>query len=346
MALSEEQLAIRSTGLGGTDMVAICGESNYRSPIDVYLEKRHAMGLPIKMEPPAPFMGNERTEWGHILEPILAKRYAEETGCKLVEPDTFRHPDIDWLMGTPDRLVFNYEGLQIQDGMTARVLNAHTGEEIVIKDLQKIWEGKSHGFMGAKEYDLHLMEVPDDKRIQVATYMALTGCKQADLSALIDTHIYRVFHIPHDQQVEDYLLEEGELFWKRIKDGVEPEPDGTKGFSKYLAARFKLHTADMIEMPMECAKHIATYKAARADRKAADGVMKLAQQEIQLAIGGHQGLLLGRKPVATWKRRQKGTVSHGKLATHLRDIHGMTDLEFECEKDKFTGEPIRDFKVK
>lgn len=351
MALSEQQLAVRATGLGGTDILAICGENDYRSAIDVYLEKRHGLGLPIPTAPPEPFEGNERTEFGHILEPVLANRYASDTGMHLVEPKdeageniTFRHPDRPWHMGTPDRLCYDGD----IEFKPLHVLNAITGDAVghFIKTPSLIWEAKTHGMMAAKAYDLENMTVPDDKKIQVAWYRALTGVKEADLSVLIDTHFYRVFHIPHDQEVEDYLLEEGELFWKRIQDGVEPEPDGTKGFSRYLAQRFKLHTADMIEMPVECAKQIATYKAARADRKAADGVMKLAQQEIQLAIGGHQGLLLGRKPVVTWKRRQKGTVSHGKLSIHLRDLAGMTDLEFECEKDKFTGEPPRDFKVK
>jgi len=347
MALTQEQLAVRATGLGGTDMVAILGLSEYRSPIDVYLEKRHQLGLPINVAPPEPFMGNERTEWGHILEPFLADRYAQETGMRLIEPTTFRHPDVSWLMGTPDRLVFNPAWDDALDGTTCYVLNAETGEEIHIKNLQKLWEGKSHGFFGAKEYDLEAMQVPDDKRIQVAQYMALTGCQEADLSALIDTHLYRVFHIPHDQEVEDYLLEEGEIFWNKIQNGIEPEPDGTKGFSEYVAERFKLHTADMIEMPAECAKHIAEYKAARADMKAAEGRKKLAAQEIQLAIGGKQGLLgPNGKPVATWKRRERGSVSYGKLATYLRDVGGLTDLEFDEAKDKFTGEPIRDFRVK
>ncbi len=334
-------------------MVAVCGESNYRSPIDVYLEKRHAMGLPINIAPPAPFMGNERTAWGNILEPILADKYAEDTGMTLIEPKnelgeniTFRHPDIPWLMGTPDRLVFPAMDVVAQDGMVIKVLNAETGELWTRSNLQSIWEGKSHGFMGAKAYDMEAMEVPDDKRIQVAHYMALTGCKVAVLSALIDTHQYRVFHVPHDQEVEDYLLEEGALFWKKIVDGVEPDPDGTKSFNEYLAQRFKLHTADMVQISAETVQHIATYKAAKADKKAAEGIMALASQEIKLAIGPHTGLLNGRKPVVTWKRREKGSVSHSKLSTYMRDVSGMTDLEFDEVKKKFTGDPIRDFRVK
>lgn len=357
MALTEAQLKARSSGLGGTDMVAICGESNYRGPIDVYLEKRHGLGLKIPTAPPEPFEGNERTFWGHILEPVLAARYAEETGMTLLEPKneageniTFRHPDRPWHMGTPDRLVYECEEVsEAGDGDTLlNVLDALTGlqqQRYMIPD--KIWEGKSHGMMAAKAYDLENMTVPDDKKIQVAWYRALTGCHDADLSALIDTHMYRVFHLPHDQAVEDYLLEEAELFWKKIQDGVEPSPDGTKGFNDYLKIRFQKHVEDMIDMPIEIAAHIADYKAHRADKKVATGKMELAKQEIQLAIGHHQGLLRpDGKPAVTWKRKANGSTSYGKLADALRDRYDISDKDFDDAKDEFTGDPARDFRVK
>lgn len=356
MALSEAQQRARSSGLGGTDMTAICGENNYRSAIDVYLEKRHGIGLEIPTAPPKPFEGNERTFWGHLLEPVLADRYADDTGMTLIEPKdeageniSFRHPDRSWHMGTPDRLAYD-NSEEGENGMPSRlnVLNALTGEFVDLWFPAKIWEGKSHGMMAAKgKYDLDLMTVPDDKKIQVAWYRALCGVKEADLSALIDTHIYRVFHIPHDQAVEDYLLEEGELFWRKIQDGVEPSPDGTEGFGKYLKGRFRLHQEDMVEMPIECAAHLAEYKAARADKKAADGRMELAKQEIQLMIGHHQGLIApSGKTAVTWKRKSVGTTSYKDMSLHLRDRHGLTDMEYDEIRDEFTGEPVRDFRVK
>lgn len=353
MALTEAQLRARSSGLGGTDMVAICGETNFRSAIDVYLEKRHGIGLPIPVAPPKPFEGNERTEWGHILEPILAARFAADTGTTLIEPKneageniTFRHPDRSWHLGTPDRLVYDGNDCEFE---TMTVLDALTGDAVGwLKQPGLIWEGKSHGMMAAKDkYDLENMTVPDDKKIQTHWYGALTGCRTIVLSALIDTHIYRVFHIPHDQAVEDYLLEEAELFWRKIQEGIEPLPDGTKGFGEYLKGRFRLHQEDMIEMPLEVAPMLSEYKMARADKKVAEGRMELAKQEIQLAIGHHQGLVApSGKTAATWKRRAVGSTSYGKLATHLRDLHGMLDTEFDEAKAEFTGEPQRDFRVK
>jgi len=328
-------------------MVAICGESPYRGPIDIYLEKRHGLGLPIDTAPPKPFEGNERTEWGHILEPVLAKRYADDTGLSLVEPAvTYRSPKYHWMLGTPDRLCYR-EPPQLEPEGGVVALNSETGEVVHLGDPFRIWEAKSHGMMAAKKYDLENMEVPDDKKIQVAWYRALLGVKEAQLSALIDTHIYRVFHIPHDQAVEDYLLEEAELFWKKVEEGVEPEPDGTEMFSEYLKGRFKKHTEDMIDIEVETLSDIAAYKAARADKKAADGRMELAKQRIQLAIGHHQGLLLPTgKPAVTWKRKARGSTSYAKFVEHLRDEFGVSDRRFEELKEEFTGEPTRNFLVK
>ncbi len=349
--LTEQQLEVRSTGLGGTDLVAICGESPYRSPIDVYLEKRVGLKLPVDMEAPNPFEGNERTLWGNVLEPVLAERYAEDTGLSLVEPThTLRHPDREWHLGTPDRFAY-VQGEMVEACKTPiGCVDASSGKQALYPQPIKIWEGKTHGHFGGKAYDLKDMEVPDEKRIQVASYMALTGCKEADLSALFDTHLYRVFHIPHDQEVEDYLLEEGELFWQRIQEGNPPEPDGSKSFSRYLAQRFKLHTADMVEVPSEeIGGQIERYKHAREMKKDADEWMVVCKQKIQEAIGAHAGLLNDEgKPAVTWKRKAVGSTSWGKVAKALRDryAYGMSDEEFERLVEEFTGEPQRLFLVK
>ena len=347
MALSEAQLRARCSGFGGTDMVAICGESNYRGPIDVYLEKRHGLGLPIPTAPPSSFAGNERTDWGHILEPVIAQKYADDTGLHLVEPPmTFRHPELSWMLGTPDRLCYEEPPpLEPTDG--PMVLDASTGAELYLGNVLRIWEGKTHGMMAAKKYDLENMSVPDDKKIQVAWYRALTGIKEAELSALIDTHLYRVFRIEHDQAVEDYLLEEAELFWKKIQDGVEPEPDGTEMFSDYLKGRFARQVDDMVEVDAETLREIASYKVAKADKKVSVGKMDLAKQRIQLAIGHHQGLLLPTgKPAVTWKRKASGSCSYAKLAAELRDEGKISDKRFDELKDEYTGEPGRNFLVK
>lgn len=350
MTLTEAQLQARSSGLGGSDMAAVCGENPFKAPISVWLEKRAGLGLPIDMEPPEPFEENERASWGHILEPVLADRYEDDSGLQLFEPldddspVTFRHPDRPWHIGTPDRLCYD-------PGIGARpmkVLNAQTGYPVEDVGVPvRIWEAKTHGFFGGKAYDLAEMETPDQYRIQCAWYMALTECKQADLSALFDTHLYRVFHIPHDQDVEDALLEEGELFWKRIMDGNPPDPDGSDKFSDYLAQRFKLHTADMVEVSSaEVAEEIEMYKLARAQRKEAEERMAIHKQNLQEVIGASAGLLVDGNPAATWKRKGVGTTSYGKLAEHLRDLHGMTDDEFEEAKALHTGEPSRLFLVK
>lgn len=341
MNLTTEQ---RATGIGGTDMVAICGESPYRSAIDVYAEKRRGLGYDLDEEAPPAFEGNERTEWGNILEPLLADRYHADTGLLLVEPNSFRHPERPWQTGTPDRLAY---GPEDQPGDGIDLIDAATGEAIVINRPRKIWEGKSHGLHGGKGYDLAAMEVPDDKKIQVHWYAALVGCRSIDLSALIDTHIYRVFHVEHDQQVEDFLLEEGESFWKRITEGRPPEPDGSESFTRYLRHRFAKHATDMIEATPETIEAIESLRALREHKKKCEAKIDKLAQEIKIAVGHHMGAIgPDGKPLVTWKRRERGSVSYSKALADLRDRCGVADEVFEQILDAHTGEPPRVFTVK
>ena len=54
----EQWIALRTTGIGGSDAGAIMGLNKYATPLTVYLAKKDF----------AHFTGNKATEWGNILE--------------------------------------------------------------------------------------------------------------------------------------------------------------------------------------------------------------------------------------------------------------------------------------
>lgn len=62
-------LNIRQTGIGGSELAAMLGLSEYKTPLDVYLEKTGQT---------APFTGNKNTERGNMQEPILAHYFGLE----------------------------------------------------------------------------------------------------------------------------------------------------------------------------------------------------------------------------------------------------------------------------
>ena len=70
----EEWLALRKTGIGGSDAGALCGLNAYRSPIHVYKDKTSE-----EIED----FDNESMRQGRDLEEYVAKRFTEETGLKV-----------------------------------------------------------------------------------------------------------------------------------------------------------------------------------------------------------------------------------------------------------------------
>ena len=85
MGLTAEQLATRSTGLGGSDAAVACGVSRWKTPYQLYLEKRGEV---------PPIEQTEPMRWGHLLEPLVRQEYSERTGRVVRLPsDTLRHPE-------------------------------------------------------------------------------------------------------------------------------------------------------------------------------------------------------------------------------------------------------------
>lgn len=94
----EDWLAAR--GLGSSDSSAICGLNPYRTPWQVWAEK---VGLV------EPFAGNEATEIGLAMEPVISDLYAKRTGHPIAPVNKmFRHKEFPWMTATPDRTIGNW----------------------------------------------------------------------------------------------------------------------------------------------------------------------------------------------------------------------------------------------
>ena len=289
---------IRSKGLGGTDIAAICGVHPYRTALDVYLDKR---GLA------EPVAENEAMKWGTTLEPVIAAEYAEREDVVLEECGTLIHPDRDWHVGTPDRLVVGQPvGLEIK---TAGVRSAHR------------W--------GEQDTD----EVPDEYLIQSAWYLALTNRERWDLAALIGGQEYRVYRIERSAGLEAALLEQGEAFWRDNVLAGEPPAPGPRDVAS-LALLYRQQTHDIIEpepehlgMAAEYActlKHIAELKARRDAIRA----------RLCADIGERKGL----RGIATWSgTKGRATFDH-KAALAAGALDAETIARFTKQSN-----PIRRF---
>src|SRR5262245_9023211 len=191
--LTEQQVAERYSGLGGSDAAPALGLSPYRSALDLFLEKRERRApSPVELS---------AFRWGHLLEPVIRQEYANVTGRIVRMPQgTLRHPKHAFIVAhldgvTDDQRVFEAKTARSADG----------------------W-GKS----GTEE-------VPHHYLIQVQHYLAITGFDVADIAVLIGGSDFRIFEVPADQELQAMIIDGEREFWDMVQRGEPPQPDWDRG---------------------------------------------------------------------------------------------------------------------
>lgn len=324
-------VAARIAGIGGSDAAAVVGESPFKSRIDVWQER--VTGVP-------PMFDSERAEVGRLLEDPILRWY--ELGApawpryggplRVVKPPTVYHRDRTWHRGSADGLAYITEAVE------------HLGANIGAGDLlayptvpDHAIEVKTHGWAASRSYETTddgvPIDVPPDKRIQVAWYLALYDLPWASLCALLDTHNRRTYVIEHDRELEDTLLEEVENFWRRyVLTGEPPDPDGSESYRRWLGQRFKKHTAELVASSPEIDAEITRLLRIKRIQKRLEQARELSEQRIKAHIGDAEGInsVIGK---VTWKSQRSGKLREKEARAELYQVAGWTDAEIaEFEK--------------
>lgn len=261
MSLTPAQMEARSTGLGGSDAAAACGVSRWKSPFQLYLEKRG--------EAPA-FEGNEATKWGHLLEPVVRQEYAERSGRIVRLPaETFRHPKYPFMIAHPDGVT---DDRRLYEGKTA---------------------GRDYGW-GPDGSD----EIPEDYLLQVQHYMLVLDLPVADLAVLIGGQDYRQYEIPADRELQEMLVEAEAELWQRIERG-DPPPPSSQEDARLLYGHSSI--AGNVEAAAEIATACERIKELKAQKKNVEAEIEQRELEIKLALGELDTLTNNGRVLATWK---------------------------------------------
>ena len=282
MSLTPDQLAVRREGITATDVPAIVGCNSYRGPLDVFLEKTGQA---------PPFEESVRSQWGHLLEPLIRDWYAERHGLRVDEPGTMRHERFPWRIATPD-------GLAAPSGAT-RYAN---GLEIKV-------HGRDAVFFGGLEYGAPGSdEVPPHELVQCMWNMEVTGLDRWDLVAFLDGAPveYTIFR---DDELIAMLVEKAERFLvDHVRTGTPPPPDGSEAWGRYLTRRWPKNRVDLVAIDSDprLLDLVGELRRARAQLKQWETIRDRITQEIKLEIGDRAGLTWtepGAKKTSavTWK---------------------------------------------
>lgn len=264
MALTAEQQAIRSQGIGSSEIAAVAGLDPYAGPMDVYLRKR---GLIEHAE-------TEAMARGRWLEPVLARWFEEEHEVTLVPGATVRDERRPWMLATPDYLV---QG-EIVECKTAGLRQAHR------------W-----GEPGTDE-------VPESYLAQVQWQMAVVGAARASVVVLLATeYLPRVYVVRADREIQDGLAELGGRFWHRhVEAGVPPTPDASEATKAWLRATYPHHVAALRPPTHGEIDLVTAYRAARRSREASERLEEEIKAKLCASIGEAEGIA-GEWGRITWK---------------------------------------------
>jgi len=192
----EEWRESRKHGIGSSDCAAVLGLDNYKTPLDVYLDKIGE--APVQEE-------NLKMRFGLEAEPIVARMFEQKTGLTVRNDFKIRiHPVYPFLIANLDRTVIS------NNGRGVGILEIKTTSEAY----QKTWED----------------EVPVGYYLQIQHQMMVTGYSYGYFAILFfgftGVKDFQVVEVKRDDNfIKNTLLPRLIDFWMmNVQTRVPPEP--------------------------------------------------------------------------------------------------------------------------
>lgn len=273
MPLSDEQQRIRMQGTGGSELGAVAGLNPHMSPLQVCLTKWG--------EAP-PFEGNDDTDRGEFFEDGTAKWWAKKTGATdLTEPGTILSPSHKYLLSTPDR--------------KAKLKCYPVVAQVKVpRRFAKGW-----GEPGSDR-------VPPSVLAQIHDDMHVAGTDLGHVVRFADDELH-IYPVRFDPEFWGLLVEANNRLWvdhilKRV-----PPPAGYQDTEtlKYLLPSSRAPKLQLADLPPETTQLVDTFRAVRAQFKAAEELHDALINRLKQVMGTAEGLETpwGR---IDWKQNKSG----------------------------------------
>lgn len=263
MNFTPEQLAERRQGIGASEAAAAVGLSKWKSPLQLYLEKKG------EAEPP----DSERLqfEMGHAIEPMVVTRFAREMKKTVIgRQQQIRDPANPWRWVT-------------MDGMT---------------DDNELVEAKSTAYANPAEWGEPEQDdaVPMDYYAQVQHGLACTGFQIAWVPMVVLNREFRIYRVRRDDEFIELLTSNEREFWGRVCSNRPPEPR-TVDDVDLLWPRVK--NGVVIEATPEQALLCAQARALKDKKKEIEESEKALCESLKVSMRDATELVYGKKIIAT-----------------------------------------------
>lgn len=285
---SDEWLAFRRNGIGGSDVGTIMGLNKFMSALEMYEQKIGA--IPMMREE------NEAMFWGNEHEATVADKWQYYDGTKIGYIKNCRtesiirkcrrlnavvvNPDFPYLFANVDRII-NKGQVQIFDG--------------AINDSEGVLECKT---ISGWVMDMWENGIPPAYAVQLQVYLLICDLPYGELAVLKDGRNFDVIPFYRSEKTIDHILSVVKPFWARVVAGQEamkrlgealgggdfkaanecksflqtnePEADGTEALEAYLKKRYTAERGAVIEGTLEHLGMVKTAMALQEQKKTVD----------------------------------------------------------------------------
>ena len=260
-----EWLEYRRLGIGGSDASVVCGINQYKSPVELWLEKTGQ--LPHQE-------AGEAAYWGNRLEGLVREEFSLRTGIEVtIVNEILQSEEYPFMLA-------NLDGECIHPIYGKCVFEAKTASTYLLKD----WENG----------------VPDNYMLQVQHYCAVTGYAGVYIAVLIGGNTFKWKFIERDEEIISMLIQLESEFWQNVQNNIPSPLDGSNASAEFINERFPRSRASKIKLPDNASALINQYDTAcemlgqyTTQKQEAENLLKQMLGENEIGLAGEH--------IVTWK---------------------------------------------
>ncbi|HEX2925045.1 MAG TPA: YqaJ viral recombinase family protein [Ruminiclostridium sp.] len=296
---NKQWLIIRKTGIGGSEVAALFGKSNYASPLSVYMDK---------MSDEINETENEFIEWGKTLEPIIREKFpAKFKKATGIDIEVEEFPFMMQTKYNPYCMLANIDGLvkpQREYKFNIQVAEGEWEECFIPAGQVGGLEIKTGSGFTAKNWKEN--SLPDHYFLQTQHYMAVTGLPYFFIVALIDKHLLWRY-IPRDEEIIAIIKDRVSDFWtENILKKVPPAPIGSEIDTGILKSMYPQEFKDKVLNLDHMADKRIRFKELAEEIKGLQKEQDTIKQEFMSTMGDAEVAFVGDKKVS-WKMQAGST---------------------------------------
>lgn len=282
--LTQEQLAIRDSGIGGSESASALGLSRYVTRYQLWRYK-------TKLDERPDIGEFEHIKWGHIIEPVLLREFSvRNKACLDSSSITHVHRKHKHMFANVDALI---------DGKREGV------------------EAKNVGLRAVKHWgEQGTDDIPDEYLIQTQHYMSVLDYERWHVVALIGGNEYRQYTVERNDkliaQIEDGICE----FWDLVQSKTPPAFESA---ADVLLA----HPLSESPVRQATAEEIEIFNRIvemREKKRQLETEIEHDIAHLKMCIGDRDGIVDGIKSLCMWRNQTRTTIDLSRLREELPEV--------------------------